>query len=75
MGFCTMVHSVRVKDDRVYAMAAKSFFLLIIKMRTKFNISTHNRDDSGEHALYNRYRSLRYLQIYYKRQKEREELR
>ena len=49
-------------------------FLLIIKMRTKFNISTQNTDDSGEHALYNRYRSLRYLQFYYKRQKERKEI-
>ena len=43
-------------------------------MRTKFNISTQNRDDSSQHTLYNRYHSLRYLQIYYKRQKEREEI-
>ena len=43
-------------------------------MRTKFNISTQNRDDSGEHVLYNRYQFLRYLQIYYKRQKKREEI-
>ena len=50
------------------------FSLLIIKKRTKFNISTQNRDDSGEHTLYNCHRSLRYLQIYYKRQKKGEEI-
>ena len=33
-------------------------------MHTKFNISTQNRDDSGEHALYNRYQSLKALSHY-----------
>ena len=48
-------------------------FFIDNKKAYKIYISTQNRDDSGEHTLYNHNQSLRYLQIYYKRQKEKRE--